>query len=105
MNSCTAILLLSTSDTDLLSARAAIQANPEMSYCRANPTRLLDDDLLQFADGADVIIIRPPDGRRAWESNIDYFVNSSTSVVLTSGEQALNTGLTEYSTVPASVVT
>ncbi|MDU4704778.1 MAG: cobaltochelatase subunit CobN, partial [Corynebacterium sp.] len=99
------ILLLSTSDTDLLSARAAAQANPEVSYRWANPARLLDDDLPTLADGADVVIIRLLGGRRAWESGIDYFVNSGIPTVLVSGEQAPDAELTEYSTVPANVAT
>lgn len=105
MNDYTVILLLSTSDTDLLSARAAAQANPEVSYRWANPARLLDDDLPTLADGADVVIIRLLGGRRAWESGIDYFVNSGIPTVLVSGEQAPDAELTEYSTVPANVAT
>nr|WP_120492684.1 cobaltochelatase subunit CobN [Corynebacterium lactis] len=98
------ILLLSTSDTDLLSARAASQ-NSEVAYRWANPARLLDDDLPRLADGADVVVIRLLGGRRAWESGIDYFVGSGIPTVLVSGEQAPDAELTEYSTVPSGVAT
>lgn len=105
MNDDTVILLLSTSDTDLLSARSATQAHPEVSFRWANPARLLDEDLAKLAGDADVVIIRLLGGRRAWESGVDYFVQSGIPTVLVSGEQAPDAELTEYSTVPANVAT
>ncbi|WP_053413320.1 cobaltochelatase subunit CobN [Corynebacterium lactis] len=99
------ILLLSTSDTDLLSARAASQASADVAYRWANPARLLDDDLPRLAEDADVVVIRLLGGRRAWESGVDYFVGSGIPTVLVSGEQAPDAELTEYSTVPAGVAT
>ncbi|ALA67453.1 cobaltochelatase subunit CobN [Corynebacterium lactis RW2-5] len=101
----TVILLLSTSDTDLLSARAASQASADVAYRWANPARLLDDDLPRLAEDADVVVIRLLGGRRAWESGVDYFVGSGIPTVLVSGEQAPDAELTEYSTVPAGVAT
>lgn len=99
------ILLLSTSDTDLLSARAAAAQGEGVEYRWANPARLLDDDLPGLLDGADVAIIRLLGGRRAWEEGIDHVIASGIPTVLVSGEQAPDAELTEYSTVPANVAT
>ena len=97
------ILLLSTSDTDLLSARAA--TNEEVHFRWANPARLSEAELPALAEGVDVVVIRLLGGRRAWESGVDYFVNSHIPTVLVSGEQAHDAELTDYSTVPAGVST
>ena len=99
------ILLLSTSDTDLLSARAAAAKEADVEYRWANPARLLDDDLPGLLDGADIAIIRLLGGRRAWEEGIDAVIASGIPTVLVSGEQAPDAELTEYSTVPANVAT
>lgn len=99
------ILLLSTSDTDLLSARAATTAGEEVRFRWANPARLLDDDLPGLLDGCDVAVIRLLGGRRAWEEGIDAVIASGIPTVLVSGEQAPDAELTEYSTVPANVAT
>ena len=55
-------LLLSTSDTDLLSARASGAA-----YRLANPARTGVDDLPALLDGVDLVVVRILGGRRAWE--------------------------------------
>ena len=68
------ILLLSTSDTDLLSARAAAAKGEGVKYRWANPARLLDDDLPKLLDGADIAIVRLLGGRRAWEEGIDRVI-------------------------------
>lgn len=99
------ILLLSTSDTDLLSARAAAEKGEGVEYRWANPARLLDDDLPGLLDGADIAVIRLLGGRRAWEEGIDHVIASGIPTVLVSGEQAPDAELTEYSTVPANVAT
>ncbi|MEJ6019746.1 cobaltochelatase subunit CobN [Corynebacterium sp. H113] len=99
------ILLLSTSDTDLLCARSATQKSTDVEFRWANPTRLLDGDLQVLADGADIAVVRLLGGRRAWEEGIDWLVNSGIPTVLVSGEQAPDAELTEYSTVPANVAT
>ena len=99
------ILLLSTSDTDLLSARAAAAKEADVEYRWANPARLLDDDLPGLLDGADIAVIRLLGGRRAWEEGIDAVIASGIPTVLVSGEQAPDAELTEYSTVPANVAT
>jgi len=55
------ILLLSTSDTDLITASAS-----GAEYRVANPARILVDDLAGLADGADLVVIRILGGVRAW---------------------------------------
>ena len=99
------ILLLSTSDTDLLSARAATASGEDVRFRWANPSRLLHDDLPGLLDGCDVAVIRLLGGRRAWEEGIDAVIASGVPTVLVSGEQAPDAELTEYSTVPANVAT
>ena len=99
------ILLLSTSDTDLLSARAAAETGEEVEFRWANPSRLLDDELPGLLDGADIVVVRLLGGRRAWEDGIDRIISTGVPTVLVSGEQAPDAELTEYSTVPANVAT
>src|SRR4051812_4634235 len=59
-------LLLSTSDTDLLSARAS-----GSGWRLANPARTTVDDLPALLDGADLVVVRLLGGRRAWEEGLD----------------------------------
>ena len=60
------ILLLSTSDTDLLSARAS-----GAGYRLGNPARVAAGDLPALLDGATVVVVRLLGGRRAWEEGLD----------------------------------
>ncbi|WP_430332508.1 cobaltochelatase subunit CobN [Rhodococcus sp. ACT016] len=93
------ILLLSTSDTDLLSARAS-----GAEYRWANPARLLvDEDLPGLLDGADLVVVRILGGRRAWEDGIDAVLASGLPTVVLGGEQAPDAELMECSTVPAGI--
>ncbi|MDQ1180452.1 cobaltochelatase subunit CobN [Rhodococcus sp. SORGH_AS_0301] len=93
------ILLLSTSDTDLLSARAS-----GAEYRWANPSRILvDADLPTLMDGVDLVVVRILGGRRMWESGIDAVLRGPVPVVMLGGEQAPDAELTELSTVPANV--
>ncbi|KIQ15031.1 cobaltochelatase subunit CobN [Rhodococcus sp. MEB064] len=93
------ILLLSTSDTDLLSARAS-----GAEYRWANPSRILvDADLPTLMDGVDLVIVRILGGRRMWESGIDAVLGGPVPVVMLGGEQAPDAELMELSTVPANV--
>ena len=62
----TVIVLLSTSDTDLLSARAS-----GAGYRLGNPARLDAADVPALLDGADVVVVRILGGRRAWEDGLD----------------------------------
>ncbi|MBY6705287.1 cobaltochelatase subunit CobN [Rhodococcus sp. BP-241] len=93
------ILLLSTSDTDLLSARAS-----GAEYRWANPSRILvDADLPTLMDGVDLVVVRILGGRRMWESGIDAVLRGPVPVVMLGGEQAPDAELMELSTVPANV--
>ena len=60
------IVLLSTSDTDLLSARAS-----GADYRLANPARLAVEDLPALLDGAAAVVVRILGGRQAWEDGLD----------------------------------
>ncbi|WP_063011551.1 cobaltochelatase subunit CobN [Nocardia kruczakiae] len=92
------ILLLSTSDTDLLSARAS-----GAEYRLANPARLLVEDLPGLLEGADLIVVRILGGRRAWEDGLDALRASGIPLVALGGEMAPDAELMECSTVPGGV--
>ncbi len=92
------ILLLSTSDTDLLSARAS-----GADFRWANPSRVLVDELPTLLDGVDLVVVRILGGRRMWEAGIDAVLASGLPVVMLGGEQAPDAELMELSTVPAGV--
>ncbi|MDX3073401.1 cobaltochelatase subunit CobN [Streptomyces sp. MI02-7b] len=91
------ILLLSTSDTDLLSARAA---DGPVSYRPANPARLTAGELPALLDGTDLVVVRLLGGRRAWEEGLDALLAGPRPVVVLTGEQAPDAQLMELSTVP-----
>ncbi|MBF6286396.1 cobaltochelatase subunit CobN [Nocardia cyriacigeorgica] len=92
------ILLLSTSDTDLLSARAS-----GADYRWGNPARLLVEDLPALLDGADLVIVRILGGKRAWEEGLEAVRASGVPMVALGGELAPDAELMECSTVPAGV--
>ncbi|MFF7311716.1 cobaltochelatase subunit CobN [Streptomyces sp. NPDC008137] len=94
------ILLLSTSDTDLLSARAAAGPVP---YRFANPSRLALDDLPGLLDGADLVVVRLLGGIRAWQDGLDLLLADGRPVVVLTGEQAPDAQLMEASTVPVGI--
>jgi cobaltochelatase CobN len=93
------IVLLSTSDTDLLSAKAS-----GADYRLANPARTSVEDLPALLDGASVVVVRILGGRRAWEDGLDAVLASGLPVVVLGGEQAPDAELMESSTVPSGVV-
>lgn len=92
------ILLLSTSDTDLLSAKASAGA-----WRLANPARTAPEDLPDLVDGCDLVVVRLLGGRRAWEEGLDTLLAGPRPVVVVSGEQAPDAALMELATVPAGV--
>ncbi|MEO9330103.1 cobaltochelatase subunit CobN [Gordonia aurantiaca] len=98
------ILLLSTSDTDLLTAAAADDANPEVSYRGANPARLLVEDIGDLAADTDLIVVRILGGVRAWEDGLAAVEATGKPLVVLSGEQQPDPDLMAHSTVPAGVV-
>ncbi|MEV0763438.1 cobaltochelatase subunit CobN [Nocardia sp. NPDC050435] len=92
------ILLLSTSDTDLLSARAC-----GADYRWGNPARLLVDDLPALLADADLVIVRILGGKRAWEEGLEAVRASGVPLVALGGEIAPDAELMECSTVPGGV--
>ncbi|MFF0308934.1 cobaltochelatase subunit CobN [Streptosporangium sp. NPDC004379] len=92
------VLLLSTSDTDLLSARAS-----GAGYRLGNPARLLTDDVPGLVEGADLVVVRLLGGRRAWEEGLDALLAGPRPVVVLGGEQAPDAELMELSTVSGGV--
>ncbi|MGW6727793.1 cobaltochelatase subunit CobN [Nocardia sp. NPDC055029] len=92
------ILLLSTSDTDLLSARAS-----GADYRWGNPARLLVEDLPGLLDGVDLVIVRILGGKRAWEDGLEAVRASGVPMVALGGEIAPDAELMECSTVPVGV--
>ncbi|WP_067483572.1 cobaltochelatase subunit CobN [Actinomadura hibisca] len=92
------ILLLSTSDTDLLSARAS-----GADFRLANPARVAVADLPALVEGADLVVVRLLGGRRAWEEGLDALLAGPRPIVVLSGEQQPDAELMELSTVPAGV--
>jgi cobaltochelatase CobN len=91
-------LLLSTSDTDLLSARASGSA-----WRLANPARVAVDDLPPLLDGVELVVVRILGGRRAWAEGIDALLAGPIPVVVLGGEQLPDADLMKLSTVPAGV--
>lgn len=92
------ILLLSTSDTDLLSARAS-----GADYRLGNPARLLVEDLPELLTDVDLVVVRILGGRRAWEEGLDALRAGEIPLVALGGEMAPDAELMECSTVPAGV--
>ncbi len=99
-------LLLSTSDTDLLSARAATdRADAPVGWRYANPARLPVDDLPGLLAGTDLVVVRLLGGRRAWTEGLDVLLAAGQRrpVVVLTGEQAPDAELMSASTVPAGI--
>ncbi len=92
------VLLLSTSDTDLITARAS-----GAGYRWANPSRLVDGELAELLGGADIAVVRILGGYRAWQDGIDALEASGVPTVVVSGEQTPDAELMGHSTTPAGV--
>lgn len=92
------VLLLSTSDTDLISARSSGK-----NYRWANPARLSEVELPELLAEASVVVVRILGGYRAWEDGIETVLASGVPTVLVSGEQAPDADLTGRSTVAAGI--
>ncbi|MDT5026920.1 MAG: cobaltochelatase CobN [Micromonosporaceae bacterium] len=89
------ILLLSTSDTDLLSAQAS-----GVLFRPANPNRLRLDELAGLLDGVDLVIVRILGGYRMWEEGLRALCAGDIPVVALGGEQTPDADLMARSTVP-----
>ncbi|MDV8001945.1 cobaltochelatase subunit CobN [Rhodococcus sp. IEGM 1408] len=93
------ITLLSTSDTDLLSARAS-----GAGWALGNPSRLdVEADLPGLLDGADLVVVRILGSRRSWEAGFAAVSASGLPVVVLGGEQSPDADLMELSTVPIGI--
>lgn len=98
------ITLLSTSDTDLLSAKAATtQSEVEFQYF--NPNYVNEEKLGELIATTDIFVVRLLGGKRAWEAGLDTLLSTHIPVIAVSGELAVDAELTELSTAPAGVVT
>ncbi len=93
------IVLLSTSDTDLLSARAS-----GAGYRLANPARLAVEDLPALLEGATAIVVRILGGRRAWEDGLDAIAATRVPMIVLGGEATPDAELMQLSTVAGGVV-
>ncbi len=92
------VALLSTSDTDLLTARST-----GTGYLLANPVRLAVTDLPALLAPADVVVVRLLGGEQAWREGLAWLRGQDLPVVVVSGEQAPDAALMALSTVPAGV--
>jgi cobaltochelatase CobN len=93
------IVLLSTSDTDLLSARAS-----GAGYRLANPARLAVGDLPPLLKGATAVVVRILGGRQAWEDGLDAVAASGVPMIVLGGEVTPDAELMQLSTVAGGVV-
>jgi cobaltochelatase CobN len=92
------ILLLSTSDTDLLAARAS-----GAGYRLANPARLAPGDLPALLDGAEVIVTRLLGGEQAWRDGLAAIRRQPVPVIVLGGELIPDAALMALSNVPAGI--
>ncbi|MEE2032962.1 cobaltochelatase subunit CobN [Rhodococcus chondri] len=96
----TRLALLSTSDTDLLSARSS-----GADWAVGNPSRLdlTGDDpraLPALLAGADLVVVRILGSARSWQAGLDRVLAQGVPVVVLGGEQTPDAELMSYSTVP-----
>jgi cobaltochelatase CobN len=92
------IALLSTSDTDLLSARAS-----GADYVLANPARSAHAELAEVLDACDVIVARVLGSPHLLCSGFDRFRATGKPMVVLGGEQTPDASLMEMSTVSMGV--
>jgi cobaltochelatase CobN len=93
-----AVALLSTSDTDLLAARAS-----GADYRLANPARLALADLPALLDGTDVVVVRLLGGEQAWREGLAVLRAQDRPLVVLGGEMAPDAALMALSSVPAGI--
>ncbi|SDT32725.1 cobaltochelatase subunit CobN [Microlunatus soli] len=94
------IALLSTSDTDLLSARAS-----GADYLLANPSRTPIEDYPRLLEGADIVIARLLGSPQAYRAEIDRLRSAGRPLVVLGGEQSPDAALMEQSSVPIGIAT
>src|SRR4051812_31318478 len=94
------VALLSTSDTDLLSARAS-----GAGWRLGNPARLDDAGIAGLTEGAAVVVVRLLGVRRQFEELLAPLLAGPAPVVVLGGEQLPDAELMALSTVPRGVAT
>src|SRR5690625_1643007 len=94
----TRIALLSTSDTDLLSARAS-----EADYVYANPVRLDDDAQAALAGEADLVVLRVLGSPESAREVVDAVWAQGRPLIVLGGERTPNAAMMELSTVAIGV--
>jgi cobaltochelatase CobN len=92
------IALLSTSDTDLISARGS-----GADYVVANPARSAHTQLGEVLEGCDLIVARVLGSPQLLCAGFDRFRGAGKPMVVLGGEQAPDAALMELSTVPMGV--
>ncbi|QYJ05480.1 cobaltochelatase subunit CobN [Nocardioides panacisoli] len=92
------IALLSTSDTDLLSARGS-----GADFTWANPSRSDLDGLADLAADADLAVVRLLGSPQEYAAELDAVRRAGNPVVVLGGEQTPSAELMEASTVPVGV--
>jgi len=92
--------LLSTSDTDLLSARSSTAA-----WRLGNPARLGAEGMTALAAGSDLVVVRILGVRRQYEEMLAPLLAGPAPVVVLGGENVPDAELMELSTVPMGVAT
>ncbi|WP_244927996.1 cobaltochelatase subunit CobN [Nocardioides sp. W7] len=92
------ICLLSTSDTDLLSARAS-----GADFALANPARSTDAELTRCVEGADLVVIRLLGSPHDLWPGIAEARAAGTPVIVLGGEQQPSAELMELSSVPIGI--
>ncbi|WP_448320107.1 cobaltochelatase subunit CobN, partial [Streptomyces sp. CO7] len=92
------VALLSTSDTDLLSARASGAA-----YAWANPSRASDEELAAVVDGAALVVVRLLGSPHDLWPGLAAVRERGTPLVVLGGELQPSAELMEHSTVPVGV--
>ncbi|KAA1426670.1 cobaltochelatase subunit CobN [Nocardioides antri] len=92
------IALLSTSDTDLLSARAS-----GADYVLANPARCEVADLATLAGSADLTVVRLLGSPQEYDAELAAVKRAGRPVVVLGGEQTPDAALMAVSTVPVGI--
>jgi cobaltochelatase CobN len=92
------LLLLSTSDTDLLAAQAS-----GAGYRLANPARLPAAGLPALLDGADLVVVRLLGGEQAWREGLAVLGRQPVPLIVLGGEMVPDAALMALSSVPAGI--
>ncbi len=90
--------LLSTSDTDLLTAKTSAS-----DWKLGNPVRLGSAGIVDLAAGTDLVVVRILGVRRKYEDMLAPLLATGVPVVVLGGEQLPDAELMELSTVPMGV--